>query len=47
MAILPRDSNEKVVALLRQLTNDYTTQIPESERGATNPRRRGQATPEE
>ena len=42
-ALRARDSNEKAVALLRQLTGDFTTQVPDSEKGGANPRRAQEA----
>jgi len=42
-ALRARDSNEKAVALLRQLTGDFTTQIPDSEKGGDSPRRAREA----
>jgi ankyrin repeat protein len=45
-ALRGRDPNQPGVALLRQLTHDFTTQVPESEKGA-NPRRRAQEAVEE
>jgi ankyrin repeat protein len=37
-ALRARDPNEKTIALLRQLSGDFTTQVPEKEKGTTNPR---------
>jgi uncharacterized protein len=45
-ALRGRDPNQQAVALLRQLTGDFTTQVPEAEKGA-NPRRRAQEAVEE
>ena len=39
-ALRARDSNEKSVALLRQLTGDFTTQVPEIGKGGSQSRRR-------
>ena len=46
-ALRARDPNEKTIALLRQLSGDFTTQVPESEKRAANPRRAAEAAVEE